>query len=594
MPFDGFVLAAIRHELEEKITDSRIDRIYQPTPESLILNLHRSKERLRLLLSAHPTNARIHLLSRPMENPFSPPLFCMVLRKHLEGGRIKKIVQPGLERILILEMEAQNEAGATTLKHLICEIMGKHSNIILIEAHTRQIVDACRRYSHALSRYREVLPGRTYLQPPTQDKLNPLKIQKEEFYQALLTRPLDNTLAECLQSRLDGLSRALGREIVYRAGLPAEMTLDECGEYELHRLWLALQEIAVLARQNKFEPTLILDQEGKSLEFTACDLTCFTGFNRKKNTMNALVECFFSEREADAKLEKERQFLLGLLHKKACWLTKKLTLQNGHLNTVAKPEEFRIYGELLMANLHQVKRGLTEVTLENFYDPANCLVNIPLKPQLSPVENAQIYFKKYTKAKRACKIATSVIEQAEKELAYLASVETALQIASLRRELAEVREELTRQGYLQEKNKSQKTKRDRETPQLLAFTLSGGFTALIGKTNRQNDYLTMHMAKDNDIWLHTRNIPGAHVIVRTGQQPLTPLALQEAACLAAYYSRARQSQNVPVDYTLRKNVNKPQGAKPGFVIYTGQRTINIDPDKKLVDRLAKQTVSPDT
>jgi predicted ribosome quality control (RQC) complex YloA/Tae2 family protein len=593
MPFDGFVLAAIRQELEEKITSSRIDRIYQPSPESLVLNLHRSKERLRLFLSAHPTNARIHLLSLPMENPLSPPLFCMVLRKHLEGGRIKKIVQPGLERILILEVEAQNEAGAATLKHLICEIMGKHSNIILIEAHTRQIVDACRRYSHALSRYREVLPGRTYLSPPTQNKLDPLNVQKEEFYQALLTRPLDNLLAECMQSCLDGLSRTLGREIVYRAGLPAEMPLDECGEYELHRLWQALQEIAVPAGQNKFDPTLIFDHKGKTLEFAACDLTCFTGLNRKKNTMNALVDHFFLEQEATAKIEKERQFLLKLLHKETSRMTRKLTLQNGHLNTVAQAEEFRIYGELLMANLHQVKRGLPEVALENFYDPANHPVNIPLKPQLSPVENAQIYFKKYTKSKHACKIATSVIEQVEKELAYLASVETALQMASFRQELAEVREELTRQGYLQEKIKSQKIKKDRETPQPLAFTLSEGFTALVGKTNRQNDYLTMRLAKDDDIWLHTKDIPGAHVIVRIGRQPLTHLALQEAACLAAYHSQARQSQNVPVDYTSRKNVNKPRGAKPGFVIYTGQRTINVDPDKELVDRMAKQTATPD-
>ncbi len=584
MPFDGFVLAAIRRELEEKITGSAIDRIYQPTAEALVFNLRRARERHRLFLSAHPTNARVHLMSAPVENPASPPLFCMALRKHLEGGRLKKIDQPGLERILILDIEARDETGALAPKRLVCELMGKHSNIILVDGRTGLIVDAIKRYSHAVSRYREVLPGRPYLPPPAQGKFNPLLLREEEFERAILTQPLELPLKDALQACLDGFSKTLARELVYRAGLPEEMILDECGDYELKKLWRALQELIIPAEKGQFQPTLAARQK-KYIDFAAFELTHLTGVTRITGSMNVLAEQFYAQKEAGEELEKQRQALLKLVHKELKRLHKKFSIQEEQLSAAQEADEARLYGEILMANLHRLEKGLAHALLENFYDPQHKPVQIPLDPGLSPVENARAYFKKYNKTKNALQKARELIAEIQQELVYLAGVETALQQAASLADLGEIKEELAEQGYLPPENRK-KTGPAPRSPELLTFTSSDGFTILVGRNNKQNDYLTMRLAKSNDLWLHAKNIPGAHVIIRADNRTPTPTALQEAAALAAYYSRARHSQNVPVDYTLRKNVQKPRGARPGFVIYKEQRTITVNPDEELVARLA--------
>ncbi|MEW6424326.1 MAG: NFACT RNA binding domain-containing protein [Bacillota bacterium] len=586
MPFDGFVLAAIRQELAEKLTGSCIDRVYQPAAHTLVLILRRGRDRRRLLLSAHPTNARAHLLTAPVENPPSPPLFCLVLRKHLEGGRVQKISQPGLDRILILEIEARDEAGAPAKKRLVCEIMGKHSNIILVDEKTGQIVDAIKRYSHALSRYREVLPGRPYLPPPAKGKRNPLILREEEFEQTVLSQPLELPLAGGLAACLDGFSKTLAREVVHRAGLPAEMVLDECGEYELKKLWQALQELMIPARKGQFDPTLVINH---IIDFAAFDLTHLAG-SRKKGEMNALVEVFYVQKEKEEEINRQRYSLLKLVRKELKSLRKKLAIQEEQFSTVQEADKYRLYGELLMANLHRLDKGLPEAVLENFYDPENKPVLIPLDPARSPVENARAYFKKYSKAKQAGQRAQAVIGDLQKELDYLSGVETSLEQADSLADLLETGEELAEQGYLPKHEKINRKKIGKLacTPELLTFTSSDGFTILVGRNNKQNDYLTTRLAKNNDLWLHTRDIPGAHVIIRAEQRQPTPTTLREAAALAAYYSQARHSQNVPVDYTLRKNVHKPRGARPGFVIYKEQRTITADPDEELVERLKRQ------
>lgn len=587
MPFDGFVLAAIRHELEDKIIGSRVDRVYQPSKDTIALNLHRTKDKMRLLLCVHPSFARVHLFKQPKENPTSPPSFCMVLRKHLEGGRVRNIIQPGLERIISLEIEAQNEIGLTSTKHLICEIMGKHSNIILVDVQSRKITDAIKKYSHVLSRHREVLPGRIYIPPPTQEKLDTLQMTEKDLFKSLLKRPLDDLLVKCLQICLDGFSTTLANEILYRTGLPSELTLNECGEYEFNKIWTALQEIIIPARQNTFQPTLILNRQGKTIEFSAFDLTCFEDKLRKKGSMNDHVEQFYNQQEARAKQEKERNLLLKTVAKQYGNLSKKLEFQRKYLGQEDKIEQLRISGELIMANINQITRGSAKVTLDNFYDISCSKVDIDLLPESGPVENAQAYFKKYTKAKRASKIAVKIEEQTLKELNYLAGVETNLNMATADQELSEIKDELNKQGYLKDSG-PRRVKTVQNTPQPLVFKLSEGYTALVGKTNRQNDYLVKHMAKDNDIWLHVKDYPGAHVIIRMEKSlPETPESvLLEAACLAAYFSKARQNKNVSIDYTLRKNVHKPPGAKPGFVTYTSQRTVNANPDEETVYKLA--------
>jgi len=588
MPFDGFVLAAVRRELEAELPGRRIERIYQPDPYELAVLIHRPGGRLRLILSAHPYHARVHLTAQGRENPVSPPLFCMVLRKHLEGARILKVDQPGLDRVLVLHLEGRNELGETASRQLICEIMGRHSNIILVDADSGRIIDAIKRYTHAVSRYREVLPGRPYVPPPEQNKLNPLDLTADDFYRALLEQPLEMKLADLLQRRLDGISPQLAGEIVYRAGLDADTVLDQCGEHELRLLWQALQQMAGQARQGIFQPTLIFDRQGEPVDFAAFALTRY-GLPCRSGTMNELVDVFYTGRQAADRREALRQSLLSIIRRETARVAKKLSLQEESLLKAERAEDYRLYGELLTANIYRLKKGATEAVLENFHAPDGSAVTIPLDPQLTPAENAQAYFTRYTKARHAGETARARAKESKEELDYLQGVETAVLQALSETELAEIRRELIDQGYLKAEPAPRQKKKEREKPVPLAFTSSDGLTILVGRNNRQNDYLTLRLARDTDIWLHTKNIPGAHVIIRTEGKTVPARTLREAAVLAAYFSRARQSQNVPVDYTERRNVHKPGGARPGFVIYTGQRTITADPDGALVEKLLRTT-----
>ncbi|HHW43634.1 MAG TPA: fibronectin-binding domain-containing protein, partial [Desulfotomaculum sp.] len=345
------------------------------------------------------------------------------------------------------------------------------------------------------------------------------------------------------------------------------------------------QQIARPAARGEFHPTLILDRHGRPREFAAFELTHLQSPGRKHGSMNQVADLFYAAREEQSRMEQVRQSLLSAVRREMTRVGRKLALQEESLAEAQRAEELKLYGELLTANLWRLEKGAREVSLENFYDPANRPVTIPLDPCLSPVENAQAYFKKYTRARNTAVEARTRAEQSKEELEYLTGVETALHQAATMTEVAEIRQELEEQGYLPALPAERPGKREPEKPRPLTFTSSDGFTILVGRNNRQNDYLTTRLARDEDIWLHTRQIPGSHVIIRAGGREVPDTTLQEAASLAAYFSRARESQNVPVDYTLRKNVSKPRGARPGYVIYTGQRTINASPGEELVEKL---------
>lgn len=589
MPFDGLVLAAVRKDLEEKILGGRIERIHQPNKDEIILLVHQHGARFRLLLSANAQNARVHLTTSARENPFSPPLFCMVLRKHLEGGRLQGFEQPGLERVLIIKVSCRDELGNLSQKHLVCEIMGKHSNIILVEPSTGTIIDGIKRYSYAVSRYREVLPGRAYLPPPPQKKLNPLLVDEEQFRQACLDSPLETALPELLQKRFEGFSTITCREIVHRAGLSLDTILDHCGEYEFRVLWEALQNVAAPANQGTFEPCLVTEKNGLPLDFAAIDLS-HTEKNRKYGEINFLLDTFFTFKERSERFNKEKKILLTTLKKETTKLEKKLNFYAKDLDNTAGAEKMRLYGELLTANLYRLEKGSTEATLENFYEEGCPPVTIPLEPKLTPVENAQSFFKKYLKAKNTREVLETRINQVRDELDYLEGIRISLDMAAGLSELAWIRQELEEQGYIKQPAQAPNTlknKKEREFPAPLSFISSDGYQLLVGKNNKQNDYLTFKMAKGNDIWLHAREIPGAHVIIRMGGKEAVPLTtLAEAAGLAAYFSKGQKAKNVPVDYTLKKHVRKPRGARPGMVIYDNQKTIMAIPSEDLVKRLS--------
>jgi len=584
MPFDGLVLAAVRKELADHFTGARIEKIYQPEENELVLQLHQPGLRRRLLLSAHPRHARVHLSSMAKTNPTSAPLFCMVLRKHLEGGRIIAFEQQGLERVLIIRIEARDELGRQAEKHLICEIMGKHSNIILAEPKSQIILDGIKRYSHSVSRYREVLPSRNYVFPPSQGKANPLLLDEDGFRQICLNAPLESTLVNLLQKNIEGLSTLTCREIVYRANLPLDFTLDQCGDYDLHALWQGLSSVIGPVKAGKFQPCLLTGEKGEPLDFAALKID-HTGTSRNYNSINELLDYYFTNLSQQHDLNAERNACLSLLNKEINRLTKKIAIYKQSLAETAGSEQFRLYGELLTANLYRLEKGQAVASLENYYDPACPLIDIPLDPQLTPSENAQAYFKKYNKAKNTRVAVESMLASAQEELSYLEGIKTGLEKADNLTEIDEIKQELTEQGYIKTppaKPGQKKNKMERHIPRPISFRSSDGFTIFAGKNNKQNDYLTLKLADPEDLWLHTKDIHGAHVIIRSEGRNIPSRTLEEAAVIAAYYSKASQATKVPVDYTRVKHVHKPNGAKPGMVIYERQKTIMVSPDEELV------------
>ena len=587
MPFDGLVLAAVRQELEVKFNGARIEKIYQPERAELALILHQPGLRQRLLLSAHAQDARVHLTTTSKENPVSAPLFCMVLRKHLEGGRILAFEQPGLERVLIIKVESRDELGRPSEKHLVCEIMGKHSNIILLDPGSGAILDGIRRYSHSVSRYREVLPGRDYLPPPDQHKLNPLTLDEERFRQVCLDAPLETTLPNLLQKRLEGLSPITCREIVHRANLPLDFLLDQCGDYELRGLWKALSTIIIPARQGEFEPCLITGKKREPLDFAALNLS-HTGKDSEHDGMNALLDLFFTTRSHQQRFSVQKNAVFGLLNKEVTRLVKKVSIYKESMDETAGADQLRLYGELLTANLYHLEKGPEEALLENYYESSCPLVAVPLDPQLTPLENSRFYFKKYVKAKNTRVAVESRLALVQEELSYLEGIKTALEQADSSAELDEIRQELTEQGYLQpptHRPGTKKNKKERHIPRPHAFLSSDGFAVFAGKNNKQNDFLTLKLASEDDLWLHTKDIHGAHVIIRVEGRDIPARTLEEAAGLAAFFSKGRGSTKVAVDYTQVRHVHKPKGARPGMVIYEHQKTIIAVPDEEQVEML---------
>ncbi|MBF7082300.1 NFACT family protein [Desulfallas sp. Bu1-1] len=580
MPFDGLFLYAVCRELNQKLRQGRIEKIYQPEREEIILVISRPGQKYRLLLSANAENARVHLTGETRANPTTPPVFCMLLRKHLEGAKISEFYQPGLDRILDIRVDGRDELGRPAVKSLICEIMGRHSNIILVSHPDDLILDGIRRYSHAVSRHREVLPGRPYLPPPASNKVNPFSLEEEQFRELILAGNLDDSLAAVMQKALDGLGIPTCREIIKLAGLEQDILLNHCGEHELRTLWQSLQSILAAARESGPRATLVWQPGGEPVDFYPMTVTPGEDLKYIEGGANEIADLFFSQKRAREEFRKQKNLLRGWINKEQKRLGKKLALQRESMAGAQKGDLYRLYGELLTANLYRLERGMREIELVNYHDPEGKTITIPLSPELSGAENAQSYFKKYNKARNTAKAAGQMARLTQEELEYLESVAASLEMAENMQDLEEIKRELVNQGYIKESAPRTGKKREKDAgPQSrpLRYISSDGFAVLVGKNNRQNDTLTLKTAEDHDIWLHACKIPGSHVIIRTEGREVPERTLLEAAALAAYFSRARESGKVPVDYTLRKYVKKPGGAKPGFVIYEKQKTVYVDP-----------------
>ena len=558
MAFDGIITSAIASELSNTLTLGKIEKIYQPTGENLLIQIHTREGNVKLLASCGSQSARICLTDDKYINPMQPPNFCMLLRKHIQGGRITEIRQRDSERIIELDIEAQTELGFTTSKRLIVEIMGKHSNIILIDIDSGKIIDAIKRISIDVNRYRQLLPGVVYVYPPEQDK-TPFKAASAEDF----TNREGVTLSEKLiMSRISGISPAIAREL---------LSVDEPA--------IRLAEIADSAQTESFTPVVYFDEDDMPLEFHITELSEYHELRQKE--FDSLSHCieFYYQHRASTNIVKQKIVPLHKVVKSALdkALLKKKRLSEDLLKA-ENSDKYRLYGELLTANIHLIQAGVRSVEVVNYYDGSN--ITIPLSKKLSGAKNAQQYFKKYSKARTAIKEKAAQLEEVEADIIYLDSVIQSLDSANTELELDQIREELSETGYIRYRGKPiQRRKKQKQTP--LEYRLSDGHYVFVGRNNKENDQLTTKTASRTDIWFHTKDIPGSHVILVTESgeslEDISAGTIYEAASIAAYHSKGKDSDNVPVDYTLVRYVKKPSGAKPGMVIFTHNSTVYVKP-----------------
>jgi predicted ribosome quality control (RQC) complex YloA/Tae2 family protein len=569
MSFDGVFTYAMTKELKQTLEGGRITKIHQPFKHELVLQIRSHGQNHKLLLSAHPSYARVHLTKETYDNPAEPPMFCMLLRKHLEGSIIESIRQVDFDRIIIIEAKGRNEIGDVHTKQLIIEIMGRHSNIILVETETNTIIDGIKHLSPAVNRYRTVLPGYPYVAPPSHGKMNPLAATEETVVKKLDFHA--GKLAEQLVAAFAGISPLFAKEAVFRAGLANRTTLPKS--------FLALMEEV---RMNRFTPC-IYTNNGKEL-FYVLPLTHLEGETKTFATLSEMLDRFYFGKAERDRVKQQAHDLERFIINEKTKNEKKLTKLEQTLKEAEKAEKYRLYGELLTANLYAVQRGDKEIEVINYYDENGGTITIPLDPQKSPSENAQHYFQKYQKAKNSVHIVQEQIEHAKQEIDYFERLLQQLESAAPK-DIEEMREELIEEGYLRARTAKQAKKQKQGKIELERYISSDETEILVGKNNKQNDYLTTKLAHKDDIWLHTKDIPGSHVVIRS-KHP-SEQTIIEAAHLAAYFSKARQSSSVPVDYTHIRYVKKPSGAKPGYVIYENQQTIYVTPDEDLVIKMKK-------
>lgn len=584
MAFDGIAVARIVTELNQKLINARMVKIYQPDRYTIIMHLRSLGETNKLVISADPVFARIHTTTDTYINPHNPPAFCMLLRKYLEPSRILGIEQYQLERIIEIKFETFDPNLGTSLKSLVFELMGRNSNIILIDQE-HNIIDAIHRNSDA-DHERPIMPGLVYSLPPVDRKINPLTTTEAEFTTEIRLLPAFTLLYQGLVQLYQGFSPAAAKEICRRAGIDPAVVKQELTLEQISVLWQSLDQLINTEQQ----PVLVEDDKP---DFYAYRLTGPVA-QREFASLDQLLDTFYRFRIHSQKVRQKASSLQSQINTHLKRLKRKEQIHRNTLKQAADADKWQKMGELILANIYQIQKGDSELTAVDYYQPEQPLITIKLDPALSPSENAQAYFKKYTKAKNSKKITQEQLEKTIMERMYLEEVAVQLQQADDLAVVAEIEAELIREGFIRKRrSKGRQEQRHYQTvKQYQEFIASDGTKILLGRNNRQNDLLTFKIAKPEDIWLHAQNIPGSHVIIRTNQE-VTEQALQEAAALAAYYSKNRTSPKVAVDYTERKNVHKPRGAKPGFVTYNNFRTIIVDPTKienlpRKADRMTEQ------
>ncbi|MFC0188956.1 NFACT family protein [Fictibacillus aquaticus] len=567
MSFDGIVTRAVTHELIEKLHSGRISRVYQPHKTDLIFTIRAKGKNHKLLISANPTFSRLHLTEHSYDNPSSPPMFCMLLRKHLEGAFIEKIEQHNMERIVEITVRTRDEIGDETTKKVVIEIMGRHSNILLLDEKTGKIIDCIKHIPPSQNRHRTLLPGQVYVLPPEQNKISPFSTSSEMFGSKLNWNT--GKIAQQLVQTFSGVSPLIANEVVHRAGLTTK-----------ENIYSAFSTLMEKLSVHSYVPQMVT-KDGKEY-FYIEDLTHIGGEKRTFSTVSEVLDRFYSGKADRDRIRQQAHDLERYLQNEYDKLKTKIKKLEKELSNTEKTEEYKRKGELITAYMYMAKKGDASIEVEDYFDENLPAVTIALNPLKSPAENAQQYFKKYNKMKNSISAITGQIQIAKDELSYFDRLLTFMESASIN-DVEEIREELAEGGYVRQRNSSKKKTKDK--PRLEEYESTDGTTIFVGKNNKQNDYLTHKFARQNETWLHTKDIPGSHVLIRS-EEP-SESAIKEAAHLAAFFSKARHSGSVPVDFTLIRNVKKPSGAKPGFVIYDNQQTVYVTPDEDLVLSLKK-------
>ncbi|MGM9680263.1 MAG: NFACT family protein [Eubacteriales bacterium] len=577
MAFDAGMVAAITGELRERLTLARIEKVHQPEKDEILLLLHSGRDNLRLTVSASANNPRIHLTGEIKENPSVPPMFCILLRKHLSGGKILDVEQIGFERVVRIRIESRDDMGFLSEKRLYAEIMGKYSNLILTDGEDR-ILGAIRPVDFTTSAKRQVLPGMRYELPPAQDKVNPLTETKEGFFARLEGGEPSSRTDKFITANYQGISSVVAREIAFTTG----ETLS-CGK---NLLWNAFSRLTKRIRSGDFEPCLVTDENGHPVEYCFFGITQYgEGFQCvRTDSFSQLIEKYFSARDQSDRVRQRAGDLLRLIHNARSRLEKKSDSQREELAEAAKKDEYRRMGDLITGEMYLLKRGMDSALLTDYCDETMPKVRVELDPRLSPAANAQRYYKKYNKAKNAEEILSVQLARSEEEIAYLDSVLDSLSRAKGQSELDEIRAELAEAGYGSRMKKNPGgAKKTPSKP--LVFRTSGGYRLLCGKNNVQNEQLSFKIAGKSDWWFHVKNAPGSHVVLLCDGEEPSERDFTEAAMIAAYHSSLAEAKNIAVDYTQVRNLKKPAGAKPGFVIYHTNYSAYVTPDPALCERL---------
>ena len=573
MALDGIFLRHIKKEIEKEALGARVNQIYQPNRDELVLVLRTYGGAKKLLLSSRANSPRVNFCKGTPENPAQPPMFCMLLRKRLGGGKLTGVRQSGCDRVLFIDFDCINELGDLEGLSIVCEIMGMYSNLIVINRDTGIIIDAIKRVDLTVSSKRLVLPNIRYELPQSQGKLNILEHSAAEIVEAARSLAAELPLSKALMQVIEGVSPIVARELEFRADEGATNRVEGAAR---DRLLAAIEDLKRMAETCGETPCIVYREDGRPMDFAFFPIKQYGDFAEVKLTegYSATVDEFYEERDSRERMRVKSSSLQKLLTNLIDRISRKINKQRAELAQCGNREQLRIYGDLLHANLYRIERGASVVEVENFYDENNAVIQIKLNPAISPAANAQKYYKDYQKAKTAETVLAEQIEKGREELEYLESVADALSRCESEKEISQIRDELTGQGYLR-RPKGKAPKQSQLPPK--EFKSSDGFTILVGRNNRQNDQLTLKTADKTDVWLHTKDIHGSHVIIRAEGKLVSETAIIEAARLAALHSKARESTNVPVDYTLVKNVSKPSGAKPGMVIYVKNKTVFVDP-----------------